>query len=557
MHNNRIAHSSSLFSFFLIVLVLLGASSLFAQQKKSAEQKLPITIVNNKTFEAFKSDTATIYKFSGDVQFQHGTDLLFCDTAYLNAEKNNLEAFGNVKIVQTNGTTALSDYLSYSGNIKKAYLSGNVSLTTGKDNLWTEELDYFLKTKIGNYYQGGTLQSGNTTVSSNLGTYNAEKKEARFVENVLVNDSAFNIESKDLSYNTESKMMRFFDSTVVIGKSYVLRTTVGMYDAKNQIAQFITRSSLLNEEQYIEGDTLLYNKVNGQGRAIGNVIILDTAQKAMLYCGKAFYNEKKKTLLAVEKPVLKRVQENDSLFVRADTFYSAHLAHTKAPHKEATRKLSKKEQKKYKKLLSELADTNPTEELADTTSPKYYAGFHHVRIFSDSLQGKCDSICFTGKDSLMLMMKNPVIWSRKSQISGDTIMAFIKDGKVNKIRIPNAALIVSRSGPEQAQLFNQVQGRTLIAYLVNEALDNAIIKPDAESIYYPTDESGAYIGVTQAQSERMKIFFKDGEINKLLLEQSIKETLNPLDKIDIPSMKLSRFKWLEDQRPKSIIALFE
>jgi lipopolysaccharide export system protein LptA len=528
-----------------------------AQQKKTSEGKLPITIVDNKTFEAFKSDTATIYKFSGDVQFQHGTDLLFCDTAYLNPEKNNLEAFGNVKIVQANGTTALSDYLSYAGNIKKAYLRGNVSLTTGKDNLWTEELDYFLSTKVGNYYQGGTLQSGNTTVSSNLGTYNAQKKEARFVEDVLVNDSAFNIESKDLSYNTETKMMRFYDSTVVIGKSYVLRTTVGMYDAKNEIAQFITRSSLLNEEQYIEGDTLLYNKVNGQGRAIGNVIILDTAQKAMLYCGKAFYNEKKKTLLAVDKPVLKRIQENDSLFVGADTFYSAHEAHINSTTKEHTRKLSKKEQKKYKKLLAEQASTNTREAIADTTSPKYYSGFHHVRIFSDSLQGKCDSICFTGKDSLMLMMKNPVLWSRKSQISGDTIIAHIKEGKVNKIRIPNAALIVSRSGPEQAQLYNQVQGKTLIAYLVNEALDNAIVKPDAESIYYPTDESGAYIGASQSQSERMKIFFKDGEISKLLLEQAIKQTLNPLDKIDIPSMKLSRFKWLENQRPKSIYELFE
>jgi lipopolysaccharide export system protein LptA len=481
--------------------------------------------------------------------------LLFCDTAYLNPEKNNVEAFGNVKILQANGTTVLSDYLSYVGNVKKAYLRGNVSLTTGKDNLWTEELDYSLSNKVGNYYHGGTLQSGSTTVSSNLGIYNAQKKEARFVENVLVNDSAFNIESKDISYNTDSKMMRFFDSTVVIGTNYVLRTTVGMYDAKNQIAQFITRSSLLNDEQYIEGDTLRYNKVNGQGSAIGNVIILDTAQKAMLYCGKAFYNEKKKTLLAIDKPVLKRIQENDSLFVGADTFYSAHLTHVSSPTKEPTRKLSKKEQKKYKKLVTEL--TIAAEDIADTTSPKYYAGFHHVRIYSDSLQGKCDSVCFTGKDSLMLMMKSPVLWSRNSQISGDTIIAYIKEGKVHKIRIPNAALIVSRSGPPKAQLFNQVQGKTLIAHLVDDALDNVSVKPDAECIYYPTDESGAYMGVSKAKSERMKIYFKDGEISKLLLEQSIQQTLNPLDKIDISSMKLSRFKWLDKQRPKSILELFE
>ncbi|MCC6185723.1 MAG: hypothetical protein IT256_01080, partial [Chitinophagaceae bacterium] len=190
-------------------------------------------------------------------------------------------------------------------------------------------------------------------------------------------------------------------------------------------------------------------------------------------------------------------------------------------------------------------------------SPKYYTGFHRVRIFSDSLQGKCDSISFAGKDSLMLMMKSPVLWSRRSQITGDTIIAYIDSGKVQKVRVPNDALIVSRSGPEQANLYNQIQGQTLTAYFVNEALNNALVKPDAESIYYPTDESGAYIGASQATSESMRIFFAEGEIEKIVQEQDVKSTLSPIRKIDIATMRLSRFQWLEEQRPLSIAELFE
>ena len=541
------------FSIGLMVWLLSNGILVSAQKKIDTSGKIPISILKNNYMEGIKTDSNSYFKFVGDVQFQHGTDMLYCDSAILNQEKNNLEAFGNVKIVQANGTTAMSDYLSYTGNIKKAYLKGNVSLSTNNDNLWTEELDYYLITKVGNYYHGGTLQSGSTTLSSNLGTYNAQKKEARFVEDVLVNDTAFNIESKDLGYNTETKMMRFFDSSIVTNTSSVLRTTVGMYDSKNQIAEFITRSSILNNEQYIEGDSLFYNKKTGLGKALGNVIVLDTAQKATLYCGSAYYNDRLKTLLAVGKPVLKRVQENDSLFTRADTFYSAHFSVKKEfQNKGASKKVGKK-----KKNIA-INEGNPeVVSIADTTSPKYYSGYHNVRIFSDSLQGKCDSVCFSGKDSTMMLMKNPVLWSRKSQISGDTIIAFIQSGKVSKVVVPNEALIVSRSGPEQANLFNQVQGRTLIAYMANEALDNAIVKPDAESIYYPTDDSGAYIGVSQSQSERMKIFFKEGKINKLLLEQEVKQTLSPLHKIDIPNMRLSRFKWLDEYRPKSIIELFE
>ena len=155
------------------------------------------------------------------------------------------------------------------------------------------------------------------------------------------------------------------------------------------------------------------------------------------------------------------------------------------------------------------------------------------------------------------MMKSPVLWSRRSQITGDTIIAYIDSGKVQKVVVPNDALIVSRSGPEKANLFNQVQGRTLIAFLVNEELDNAIVKPDAECIYYPTDESGAYIGASEAQSERMKIFFEKGDIHKILMEQEVKQKLSPFNKIDISTMRLSRFQWLEKLRPKSLFELFE
>ncbi|MDI9320837.1 MAG: OstA-like protein [Phycisphaerales bacterium] len=553
MHSTFQNKINIIFSIGLMVWLLSSGAYVSAQKKIDTSRKIPITILKNNYMEGIKTDSNSYFKFVGDVQFQHGTDMLYCDSAILNQEKNNLEAFGNVKIVQANGTTAMSDYLSYTGNIKKAYLKGNVSLSTNNDHLWTEELDYYLITKVGNYYHGGTLQSGSTTLSSNLGTYNAQKKEARFVEDVLVNDTAFNIESKDLGYNTETKMMRFFDSSIVTNTSFVLRTTVGIYDSKYQIAEFISRSSILNNEQYIEGDSLFYNKKTGIGKALGNVIVLDTAQQVTLYCGSAFYNDQLKTLLAIDKPVLKRVQENDSLFTRADTFYSAHFSVKKELQNKST---SNKGAKKKKNIA--VNEGNPELiSIADTTSPQYYCGYHNVRIFSDSLQGKCDSVCFSGKDSTMMLMKNPIIWSRKSQISGDTIIAFIQSGKVSKVVVPSDALIVSRSGPEQANLFNQVQGKTLIAYMVNEALDNAIVKPDAESIYYPTDDSGAYIGVSQSQSERMKIFFKDSKINKLLLEQEVKQTLSPLNKIDIENMRLSRFKWLDEYRPKSIIELFE
>jgi lipopolysaccharide export system protein LptA len=401
-----------------------------AQGLRDTSGKIPINIVNTKNFEARQTDSGTVSKFIGDVQFRHGTDQLFCDSAYLNQERNNIEAFGNVKIVQENGTEVLSDYLRYTGNIRKAFLSGNVALTNGRDNLWTEEMDYDLGTKVGNYYKEGTLQSGSTTVSSVTGMYNARTKESRFIQNVYVTDTQYTIESKDLGYNTDSKIMRFFDTTVVFNTNSVLRTSQGTYDSKNEIARFTTHSSILSKEHYIEGDSLDYDRPRGFGKAIGHVIVIDTAQHGTLYCGKAFYNDRRRTVLAVDKPVLKRVQNNDSFYVRADTFRSGHIkiktttdtvAERKIPAKEKTadsRRKKKKQQAIYQDTLVAMVAQDTV--LPDTTSPKYYMGYHHVSIFSDSLQGKCDSIMITMNDSVMRMMKDPVMWARNSQLTGDT-----------------------------------------------------------------------------------------------------------------------------------------
>jgi lipopolysaccharide export system protein LptA len=538
--------------------VLLGTTPFFslAQKPNPPSKRLPINILDNEQGESITRDGKTVFKFSGHVIFQHGSDIMYCDTAYLNQEENSMEAFGNIKIIQQNGTTAEGDYLSYTGNTKKAYMKGNVALKNADDNLWTEELDYDLNTKTGNYYQSGTLQSGSTTVSSRTGNYNAATKEARFTEDVLVTDTSYTIESKDLGYNTEAKIMRFFDTSVVYNESSILRTSKGNYDTKADIAEFNVRSSIQNEEQYIEGDSLYYNKLSGLGRAIGKVIILDTAERTTLFCGRAFMDDKQKTLLAVDKPVLRRIGDSDSLFTRADTFFSSHVVVRKERIRDTNFSAAVKE-KREQKSFTDTTQRWLLVSVPDTSSPKYYTGYHHVKIFSDSLQGKCDSICFTGKDSLILMMKQPILWSRGSQVTGDTIKAFIDSGKISKIVVPNDALIVSRTGPEKAGLFNQIQGRTLTAYLVNDELDFALVRPDAECIYFPTDDDGAYLGVSQSKSERMKVYFSKGEIDRIFQIQDVDGTLTPLRKVSLGTLRLSRFQWLEKQRPKKLSELFE
>jgi hypothetical protein len=123
--------------------------------------------------------------------------------------------------------------------------------------------------------------------------------------------------------------------------------------------------------------------------------------------------------------------------------------------------------------------------------------------------------------------------------------------------VPDNSFVVSRSGPEQAQLYDQVQGKTLTAFFRDNTVSKMIVTPDAESIYFSKDDAGAYLGVNEAKSVLMHVYFGDQKISKIKFVKDVHQTMSPLEKVDIPNLRLSRYKWLYESRPKSKAELFE
>ncbi|MBS1773543.1 MAG: hypothetical protein JST82_11845 [Bacteroidetes bacterium] len=538
-----------------MLCLMLCTVNTYAQKKADTANKVPVELLPGiENLYVVQTDSGDIDKLIGNVGLKQGETYMYCDSAYFNLSKNTVEAFGNVRVNQP-GSQAESDYMRYVGNQKMAYMRGNVMLTDGKSHLWSENATYNLSTKIGTYDQGGTLQDSTTTLSSNAGVYNMKDKNARFTGDVIVTDPQYNMTSDDMGYNTDTKLVTFFGKSVVTSDSSVLHTSCGTYDSKNQIAHFPCRSSVLNDDQYVEADSLDHNRKTGNGKAIGNVIAIDTSRNTTLYCGKADFNEKKKIMWATVKPVLKQVNDKDSIFIRADTFFSYPANRNKiVTNAEVMKPVSiKSGKKKLKEKEIVQADT----QAADTSKFRHFIGYHNVRIFSDSLQGVCDSVSYTQEDSTIRMIYNPIVWSRNSQITGDTILMFLDSSRLKKIYVPNNAFVISQSGPAKAKLFDQVQGRTLTGFFKNGNIDYMIVKPDAKTIYYAKDDNGAYMGVNEASSVRVKVHFKDEELDNIVYEQDVKTKMTPIKMADINSMKLPRFKWLVEKKPKSRAELFQ
>jgi hypothetical protein len=188
----------------------------------------------------------------------------------------------------------------------------------------------------------------------------------------------------------------------------------------------------------------------------------------------------------------------------------------------------------------------------DTAGPRYFVGYRNVLIYSDSLQGKCDSIRYSQADSLLRMYINPVLWPNNGQLKGDIIYMQMDSSKLKEVFLPRNAIMISRSGPEKADMFDQVQGNYIRGFLTNNKLDSMIAEPNASSIYFITDDDKAYVGSSEAKSERIEILFEGDNISRIYYRKDVEQKTTPMKDVTPSALRLSRFDWREKERPKSL-----
>jgi hypothetical protein len=208
-----------------------------------------------------------------------------------------------------------------------------------------------------------------------------------------------------------------------------------------------------------------------------------------------------------------------------------------------------------KKPPIEKLKKDTTINLAKDSVIRYFIAFHHVRIFNDSLQAVCDSLQYSSEDSMFRMFKDPLVFSNKSQISGDTIHLFTKNKKVDRVRVFDNGIIINELNSD---MYNQIGGRTLNGYFKEGALDYMRVKGSpAESIFYPQDDDSAYTGMNRCKGDVIDVYFVDKNVNKVKFINEVDGILYPMRQIPEDQKSLKGFKWWESRRPKNKLELFE
>lgn len=569
---------------FLIIIFIFSGFNVLAQKKTTVQ-------IENADNSQFYVNTGASH-FVGNCKFRHGNAELFCDSADYFEQQNLLNAYGNVRIIQADTITVTSKRLKYDGNSRKAELFENVTLTDGKAVLTTEYLNYDMNTRVGTYPNGGKITNKENILTSTTGYYYVGSKDAFFRYNVKVITPQAEITSDTLKYNTNTRFAYFFGPTRIKGKDDFLYTENGWYNTSTDQAQFSKKSYYESGTKMLKGDSLYYDRKIGYGKAVKNVLFIDTAEKIILTGDYGQHNKPTETTFVTGRALLTVVQEKDSLYLTADTLktimpqpLNKRMAATPLKKDSGKVNVGTGDTVRLKTVKSNLPPTGPgitepmraVKSVQDTVQKRLAAkpvdsiinikpdslkivkvdslprrilyAYRNVRIFKSDLQAVADSLVYTYADSTMRCYKSPAVWTQGSQMTANQIDLELKNKKIDKMKLNTSAFIASTEG--DSTLFNQISGRNMVGLFKDNKLSRLTVLGNGESIYYPKEDSVKYTGMNRALCSNMLLTFKDNKIGTVRMDKDVEGALHPLDAIPAGEDKLKGFNWRAEERPVS------
>lgn len=495
-------------SFFKIILILLfcflSINTVFAQKSEirlRQAKKLKGVIINGKR----------VNKVLGNVIFEHNKTIMHCDSAYQYSQKNEIHAFGHVKVIQKkDNVTLYGDKLIYNGNTRLAKIRKNVRLVDKKLTLTTDFLDYDMKNKKANYFEGGKIIDNEMTLTSILGYYNMKSNFYSFKDEVKVNHKDYQLVSDTLIYYTKTKITEFFGPTNIYSGTQHLYAEKGKYNTSNKKSYFKNNAKIEDDDFTLIGDSIYFDNEKKEGYAYENVSLF-SKKDSVLITGNELYRwgEKGKSKV-IGNSIMQKIEAKDTLYLSADILISIQDTINKNSHIEA---------------------------------------IQNVLVWKREVQAKCDSLVYHMYDSTMQFYQKPILWNGQNQITGDTILIQLKNKTIDKLYANTSSFLISEDEDDNTH-YNQIKGKNMIAHFKNGSINKVDVHGSGQSIFFAKNEDDkSLMGMNDVGCGNMIITFKNNDVDNISFLTTPDAKFIPPTELLPEEEKLKGFEWMIDQKP--------
>ena len=495
--------------FFPLVLFFLSIASQEINNAPQNRRKVELIYADENTIIKDDDTGREVHHIVGNVKFRMNDNILTCDSAHYVPDQMQITAFSNAHLTQGDTLNMFGDYMFYDGRSDIAEAKYNVVLIDKETHLYTDAIRYDVKNQIARYNTGGKIVNNKDTLISIIGIYYVDESLFHFKDSVKIVNPDYVMTSDTMNYNTETETVFFTGSTEIFGDSLYMYCERGWYETKTKISSIWKNAFIDNMKYTLRGDSLFYDDSLGYGKAFRNVVIEDTANSVFVMGHYAQYNKIPERIFATDSAVFLYVSKDDSLFIHGDTLRSITIQQ-------------------------------------DSISFRLVKSYYNTRMFSNSVQAKCDSLTLSFQDTIARLYYEPVLWSEENQLTADSMALFIKNEQAEKLILYRRAFVTSEIDTLR---YNQVKGNSLTAYFNDNEVYKIDVVGNGESIYYLLDGE-ELIGLNKSKSGNIQILVENGKVTDVFESQSPQGVIDPPDPQGQNEPRLDGFIWLNELRPK-------
>ena len=486
---------------FFFALFLVAVPKVLGQAPKK------IIVEHSDFADVNQVEIPDAFLLTGNVRVNHDGVVLTCNKAYYFQKENYIKAFGNVQLVQGDTLFLNSKYAEYSGNVKKAFATGDAVMSSPESTLVTDTINFDRNTQEVFYKTKGTITNLQNTLVSKSGKYFVPQKKFQFLTEVTITNPTYVIKSNHLDYFSNSGHSYLLGPSTIKSKANYIYTEKGFYDTKKNKAHFLNKSYIKYNDRVIRGDSLYYDRNKEFASASRNVKITDSINRGIIKGHYAEMYKKKDSLFVTKRAVAINFFENDSVYIHG------------------------------KKLMVTGKEGN-----------RIIRAFNNVRFFKKDMSGKCDSIYSSSKIALTKLIGKPILWNGQSQITGD-VMHLIGNNttqKLDSLKVLNNTFLVSKDTLGTG--YNQIKGHNLLGKFEEGKLHDVDIIKNTEVIYFMRNDAKELIGINKNKSSKINILFNKNEVDEITFFKQVDGDLFPEKDLPENDRKLKGFIWRDEER---------
>ena len=519
-----------------IIFMLSLAISVLAEEAKPSL----VYLEHSETLSFDEKRLPDVQILKGDVRFRHDSALMYCDSAYFFEKQNSLHAFGRVHLLQGDSIEGFGAVLYYNGNTKMARFRKRVKLIHNNETtLTTDSLNYDRVNNIAYYFSGGKIVDSLNTLTSRWGQYTPDNSQALFRGEVKLVNPNFVLTADTLCYNTASYQADLVGPTkIVYDKETTILSKKGWYNTSTEKSMLLERSQIIHTDgMTLTGDTIYYDKAVGFGKVLSNMQSTDSANHITLYGNKGEMWEDDNHGYVTDSAML--VDWSDSTmftYMHADTLFTEEIPYLQC-------RLIPRDSI----LVDSIWQAQKPDTMWIDTVYQRVRAYYNVRTYREDVQSVCDSVRYNGKDSIMSLYGDPVCWNSDNQISADSIHVYMKNRTIDYLHGIGNTIAIKREGVEE---FNQLAGKEMIASVEDGDVYLVDVQGNAETVFYPREEDGSYLGVNRTQSSFVKLYLENRQVDHVVFTTATTGVMIPLDQTEEGETRLSTFFWAEQERPR-------